>query len=185
MQNIPNLDSQCSKFFTFRELIECGHTWTEHQPPNLPKEPETWSALASLAERILDPVSEQFGKPILTYGFCSKQLAALIKRKPFPQIAPELDQHAGYELNRHGQLICSRGGMACDFVVPTQSMRTVARWILEHVQFDRMYYYGDDLPLHVSIGPEMKAQLVVMRTTDTGRRLPRVISSERFHSDEF
>jgi len=185
MESLPNLDMPCSKHFYFRDLIECGEAWATNRPNNLPQQPATWKALTTLAQQILDPVTEYFGKPVLTFGFCSNQLATLIKKKTLPRIAPELDQHAGHELNRDGQPICSRGGVACDFVVPNQSMRTVTRWILEHIQFDRLYYYGDDNPLHISIGPEMKGQLVVMRSIETGRRMPRVVSSKRFHMDEF
>src|SRR5690554_3530993 len=116
MENLPNLDSLCSKHFYFRDLIECGETWATNRPNNLPQQLATWKALEQLAQQILDPVTEHFGKPVLTFGFCSSQLATLIKKKVSPRIAPKLDQHAGYELNRNGQPICSRGGIACDFL---------------------------------------------------------------------
>ena len=70
--------------------------------------------------------------------------------------------------------------MAVDFLVPDESMLEVARWIVANTPFDRLYYYGDHKPLHVSAGPEANGAIVVMTETDSGRRVPRVTPRERF-----
>ena len=41
-------------------------------------------------------------------------------------------------------------------------MLEVAQWIVAHTPFDRLYFYGDDLPIHVSFGPNHDRQVVLM-----------------------
>ena len=101
-RSIPNLNNQCGRNFTYRKFIECGETQVSTQLLNLPKEADTYTALYELATRILDPVTDYFGMIRLTYGFCSSKLAKEIPGR----IAPKLDQHASYEKNRNGKLIC-------------------------------------------------------------------------------
>lgn len=180
MASPPTLDKQCSKHFKYQDFVECGETWTLHAPPNLPHEPETWQAIAQLAQEILDPIVDHFGQVTITYGFCAQALAKLIKNKSRPRISPELDQHAGHELNSRGRRICSRGGIACDFFVPGHCMREVTRWIIKNLLFDRLYFYGDKSPIHVSIGPDMKQQIVIMTHSASGLLMPRVISAYNF-----
>ena len=119
---------------------------------------------------------DYFGGIRLTFGFCSRELA----RRIAGRIAPALDQHAACELNARGKPICPRRGAAVDFLVPDESMLEVARWIVANTPFDRLYYYGDCKPVHVSAGPEANGAIVVMTETDSGRRIPRVTSRGRF-----
>ena len=95
---IPDLDSACGRFLTYRQLIECGETQARTGLPNLPREPDSWSALLDLAVQVLDPVIDWFGMVRLTYGFCSPELAREIPGR----IDPKLDQHAAHEVNRAG-----------------------------------------------------------------------------------
>jgi hypothetical protein len=44
--------------------------------------------------------------------------------------------------------------------------------------FDRLYFYGDDLPLHVSAGPDNLKMVVSMLPNSAGRRIPRIRSAE-------
>jgi hypothetical protein len=134
---------------------------------------ETYMALEKLAFEALDPVMDHFGRIHLTYGFCSSELA---KRIP-GGIAPQVDQHAGHELNSRGQPICGRLGAAADFTVPNRNMLTVAAWIAVNTSFDRLYFYGRDRPLHVSVGPNNKRQVIDVRTRSDGKRIPRNISN--------
>jgi len=113
-------------------------------------------------------VVDYFGAIELTYGFAS---AALTKHVG-ARIAPKLDQHSGCEVTARGQLICSRRGAAVDFLVRDEDMREVARWIRDHCQFDRLYFYGVDRPIHVSVGPDNSAAIVQM-VEKNGRRIPR------------
>lgn len=112
----------------------------------------------------------------LTYGFCGPELAARIPGG----IAPKRDQHAAHELNRLGQPVCDRLGAAVDFLIADENMLEVAQWIAANTPFDRLYFYGGDLPIHVSFGPNHARQIVWMAAMPSGRRVPRVIPRERF-----
>jgi DNA phosphorothioation-associated putative methyltransferase len=176
MRSIPMLDDSCGEFLKYRDMIECGETWSEHKIDNLPQQVESYNALHELSTLVLDPVIDYFGMIMLTYGFCSPQLSKLIPGR----IAPKLDQHAAYELNRLKRPICSRLGAACDFYVEYESMLDVAQWIVQNTGFDRLYYYGDEVPLHVSIGPEQSRKVVLMLSNENGKRVPRNISNNKF-----
>lgn len=176
VQTIPALDDPCGRHLTFRQLIECGETQAATGLANLPREPDSYNALLALAEQVLDPLIDWFGMPRLTYGFCSPALARLIPAR----IDPRRDQHACHERNRAGRLVCERLGAAVDLLVEDEDMGEVARWIVEHTPFDRLYFYGADLPVHVSHGPEQARQIVEMRLTRDGRRVPRVVSVAAF-----
>lgn len=166
----PDLDSRCGKIFTYRELIECGETWNRTRINNVPQSPESYNALHDLATQILDPVVEYFGAIKLTYGFASSALTKQIRKN----IAPKLDQHAACELDRKGHAICPRLGAAVDFLVEFEDMVEVARWINVNCAFDRLYVYGSDQPLHVSIGPARSRECYLMRTAGN-RRIPKRI----------
>ncbi|KAA6182245.1 DNA phosphorothioation-associated putative methyltransferase [Thiohalocapsa marina] len=172
----PALDDTCGRFLSFRQLIECGETWEETRLENLPKAPESWNALLELAEQVLDPVIDWFGMIRLTYGFCSPALARRIPGR----IDPKRDQHAAHERNRLGNPVCERLGAAVDFVIDDEDMLEVARWIVEHTPFDRLYFYGPNLPIHVSYGPQHSRQVVLMRPGKSGRLVPKVVSVEQF-----
>ena len=182
-----NPDTPCSQHFKYRHLIECGETWHATELTNLPIQQESWRALSELASNILDPVYEQFKGLTLTYGFCSPSLARERKKMAkeqgiVPSIYPTLDQHSAHELNQKGEMICSRGGAACDFIVEGISSQTVVAWIVRNLPFDRIYYYASDRPLHVSYNSQFRtAGVTVMSPKANGRGyIPRSFSSERF-----
>ena len=79
-------------------MIKCGETQARTGLPNLPREPDSWSALLDLGGQVLDPVMDWFGMVRLTYGFCSPELAREIPGR----IDPKFDQHAAHERNRRG-----------------------------------------------------------------------------------
>jgi len=174
-QTMPHRDLRepCSQHFTFGDFIECGETWQAFHGEgrsldNVPVDAATWEAIAALATTILDPVYDRFGAVSITYGLATSTLTRNIPGK----IAPALDQHAGMERNRHGALICGRGGQACDFSVPGVSSLDVAQWIHETLPFDRLYLYGASRPLHVSHGPQgsKKVYAMIRRATRTVSR---------------
>jgi len=173
---IPSMDDPCGQFLTFRDLIQCGETQQQTRLPNIPTNVQSYNALTLLALNIIDPVVDYFGMLNLTYGFCSPELA----RKITGRIAPKLDQHASHELNRLGNQVCSRLGAACDFIVDDESMLEVAQWIVVNTDFDRLYFYGDALPLHVSYGPDHSKQIVIMTLGKTQRLIPKVTSIAKF-----
>lgn len=174
-RSIPPLESACGANFTYRDFVECGETQKRLSSPNVPKRPETYNALCALATHLLDPLIDYYGAIVLTYGFCSRELGRMISAK----IAPELDQHASEELKVSGAPICSRGGAACDFLVEDEDMREVARWVMENLPFDRLYFYGSDRPLHVSWSSSPVGKAYEMATQASGRRVPRAFTLNR------
>ena len=155
MSNFDPLKN-CSKHFKYIDFIHCGTTQNKTQLINTPTDPRTIAAIKEIATTILDPVVEHFGEIKITYGFCSNELLQHIKKKPKPGIAPQLDQHAGYELNSKNKPICKREGFACDFYAKNINSLILAQWIIKHLPFDSLYFYGQNNPIHISIGPETK-----------------------------
>jgi hypothetical protein len=168
-RSIPELDNLCGRYLTYRQLIECGETQQVGGLSNCPKQPDSYTALYELATHILDPLIDYFGMIKLTYGFCSLELGKHIKKR----VAPKLDQHAAHELNTKKAPICPRLGAAVDFIVEDENMREVADWIAENTPYDRLYFYGEYRPIHVSYGPEQKGEYIDLVITDTGRQVPR------------
>ena len=184
---MPQLNQPCSRHFTYRQLIECGETWQSSSINNLPLSDQSWQALADLATHILDPVYEQFGALEITYGFCSPPLVAARKKLAkeqgvLPSIYPALDQHSCFEKNEKGDIICSRGGAACDFQVPDTSSLAITIWMVKQLSFDRLYFYGHDKPIHVSYtSGSRNAVICVMTPKSNGQGyIPRNFSPERF-----
>jgi DNA phosphorothioation-associated putative methyltransferase len=167
---IPNLDEACGANFTYRSLIECGETQRRLGISNLPLNPASYNALFKLATQILDPLIDYFGGIRLTYGFCSAELGRHIQHR----VAPELDQHAAHEVRRSGKPICERLGAACDFLVEDEDMKEVADWVIANLPFDRLYFYGRNRPLHVSVGPGTARLAYALVPTRSGKLVPRV-----------
>lgn len=167
---LPALDNACGRNFTFRDLCECGETWERTRTHNVPQSADTYEALWMLATNVLDPVIDYFGGIKLTYGFASHALTRLIRQR----IAPHLDQHASCEVRQNGRLLCDRRGAAVDFLVEYEDMLEVVRWIKQNCQFDRIYFYGRQRPIHVSVGPEASRAVFELRETN-GRRVPRAM----------
>jgi DNA phosphorothioation-associated putative methyltransferase len=168
----PDIEDLCGRFFTYRQLIECGATWERLRPMNRPLRAESYDALRDLTRYILDPVVEYFGMVMLTYCYAGPVLSKEIGRG----IEPRRDQHAACELNSRGRSICARGGAAIDFYVADESMLEVARWVIAQTPFDRLYYYGDNRPIHVSYGPEHSQAIYVIQEV-RGHRVPKAVTS--------
>ncbi|MGJ8671179.1 MAG: DNA phosphorothioation-associated putative methyltransferase, partial [Oceanococcus sp.] len=164
---IPDLEDPCGRFLRYRDFVECSDTWNAQKPNNIPKQAQSYNAIYALASQVLDPVIDYFGMIKLTYGFSCPSLTKLIPHR----IAPKLDQHAAYELNLRGSPICPRLGAAVDFIVEDEDMIEVANWIRENVTFDRMYVYGANRPIHISLSHAPSAQVTVMRSASNGKRL--------------
>ncbi|WP_427500892.1 DNA phosphorothioation-associated putative methyltransferase [Methylomonas sp. MED-D] len=167
-RSIPDLDAPCGNYLTYRQLIECGETQQVTGIQNIPKQPNSFNALYDLAVNVLDPVIEYYGMVRLTYGFCSHDLGKKIKKR----VAPKLDQHAAHELNSKNILICNRLGAAVDFIVDDENMLEVVDWIIKNIEFDRLYFYGENRPVHVSYGPDLKGEVVMFKKSYNGRITP-------------
>jgi hypothetical protein len=56
--------------------------------------------------------------------------------------------------------------------------------VAARLPFDRLYFYGTDRPIHVSVGPEEARGVVSMLQGPSGRRVPNV-RSPSWLSDRF
>lgn len=130
--------------------------------------------LQHLTRDILLPVCEHFGSLAITYGFTGPALSRYIQRLSPAGTAPTLDQHACIELNSIGKNICHRPGAACDFIVHgyEECMHVVAQFICEKLPFDKLYFYGRNRPIHISVSDEPLRHLQVMQQSSNGRRYP-------------
>jgi hypothetical protein len=57
-------------------------------------------------------------------------------------------------------------------------MNEVAEWIMQNTPFDRLYFYGENCPIHVSYSSEPKGEFVTMLENKMGRRIPKVIKNK-------
>lgn len=162
---------QLSDNFCAADLCCVGETWHRTRIVNAPLQSESWAALSDLSNAIFEPVLAQFGRPDITYGFTSLALLRAVKSHS----APKLDQHASYETNLKGKLICERGGAAADFLIEGLSSLELAIWVAENLPFDRVYFYGVARPIHVSFCLTRSAQIVTMLAGPSGRRIPRIV----------
>lgn len=141
---------------------------------NSPKEVESINSTLKLIETVLLPVSKKFGDVKITYGFVSPELNRYIQKNSSSGTYPSIDQHAGSELNSANNHICKRHGLACDFIINgyENQMDQVMLFIVSNLSFDKIYYYGNDRPIHVSVGDESERHLQIMNVSDKGRRIP-------------
>jgi hypothetical protein len=179
---LPDLSEPCGEHFVYRDLVACGETFrrleAEAGAPfdNLPRAEATYAAMRALCAVVLDPVVRRFGPIEITYAFASPRLTKHVPGR----IHPPVDQHAGHELRPDGRPVCPRLGLAADLRVPGADARDVARWVVESTAFDRLYFYAPDRPIHVSVGPEGKREIVRMVRGPSGRLLPRVVGAAFF-----
>jgi hypothetical protein len=145
---------KCGSYLTYQTFIECGTTWLGSHVDNVPKRPETYAAIRDLCANVLDPVIDHFGPIELTYAFASAALNKLVHKNPHPNVTFNGDQHAGCELNKTGKPFCPRLGQGVDLYVSRRGSLEIAHWVVANTPFDRLYFYGDDRPFHVSFGPE-------------------------------
>lgn len=169
-----DINTYCSKYFKYVDFIECSDTQKAVRVDNIPQQMKTFESIAYLANTILDPVYEKFGPLNLTYGVCSQNLQKHIKKN----VAPNLDQHAGSELNSKGNLICPREGFAADFKVNGANSKVVAQFIASNLEFDRIYYYDLERPLHVSACNQRAGKTIVIFKKYHERKVPKCISLE-------
>ena len=166
----------CSKYFKYVDFIECSDTQKIVQVNNIPEQKETFKSISYLAQTILDPVREKFGPLELTYGLCSHNLQKHIKKN----VAPKLDQHAGSERNSKGNLICPREGFAVDFRIPNIGSKFIADYIVQELNFDRLYYYGNDRPIHISAKQAEPLKSIIFFVHLKNGKVPRKTKPENF-----
>ncbi|MDX2270997.1 MAG: hypothetical protein NW237_03480 [Cyanobacteriota bacterium] len=158
------------KYLTLTEFCTCTQTYrrlsTQIEP--FPQNSESIKALTALAENILDPLIDHYGRDHfqLTYGFCSTDLKRFLAlRDPVTGrksgiVSPHLDQHMAHEINRNGKPYCERLGAAADFRILGFPSDQVVDWILAaKLPFDSLYFYGVERPIHISYGSQHKRDI--------------------------
>ena len=53
-------------------------------------------------------------------------------------------------------------------------MKQTAKRLAENTSFDRLYFYGEDRPIHVSYGSEQKGEYIDLVMTESGRQIPKI-----------
>jgi len=141
---------------------------------NTPRESESISSVILLITDILLPIYRHFGNINITYGFISSELNRYIQKNSPTGTYPSIDQHTASELNNANNHICKRHGSACDFFINgfENKMDQVMLFIVKNLDFDKIYYYGNDRPLHVSVGNKPEKHLQIMNVSANGRRIP-------------
>ena len=139
---------------------------------NIPIKGESIGSLNNLIKHLLVPIQDNFDQITITYGFTSFELLKYIKKHSPGDMAPELDQHASFEVNSKGNRICKRDGAACDIFVEgfENQMHIIAEFVINELPFDRLYFYGSDRPIHITFGPEHKRYLHVKHRDEHGKR---------------
>ncbi len=129
--------------------------------------------LHHLQNKIIRPLQMRFGAVDITYGYTSHSLLRWILKNSPGDMAPDIDQHASMELNSKSKRICKRDGAACDFYVKgyENRMDEVAKYICTHLAFDRLYFYGKNKPIHISIGPENSRYALIRQARSDGLRV--------------
>ena len=123
---------------------------TNYVGENTPIKNESIDALNDLMQHLLEPIQNKFGEVTITYGFTSFELLKYIKKHSPGDMAPELDQHASFEVNSKGNRICKRYGAACDIFV--EGFEKEFRLSLLHYPT----FYSDSYPaLHKSINVDL------------------------------
>jgi len=145
---------------------------TEFIGENTAQQSESIDALTALTRELLEPIEKQFGEINITYGFTSFELLNYIRKNSPGDMAPELDQHAAFELNSRDNRICKRDGAACDIYIAgyENQMHIIAAYVINTLPFDRLYFYGSDRPLHITFGPDHKRYLHVKLRDENGER---------------
>lgn len=137
--------------------------------------PQSLDYLKLLTEELLLPLEHNFDQILITYGFTSHPLLRYLQKNSPNDMGPNIDQHASMELNTKGRRICSRDGAACDFHIQgyEQRMNVVAKYIINNLPFDRLYFYGDTNPIHLSIGPNNNRYVLIRTRNKSGKRVNR------------
>jgi hypothetical protein len=141
---------------------------------NVPKESESIDSALLMIETVLLPINNEFGDINITYGFVSAELNKYIQKNSSSGTYPSIDQHSASEPNNADNKICKRHGLACDFTISgyEKEMDKVMNFIVNNLDFDKIYYYGESRPIHVSVGEKAEKHLQIMNVSDKGRRIP-------------
>ena len=148
-----NIEQFCTCSSTYKQYKQAINPYPQNENSIL--------AIEELIKSLIAPITNYYGIENfdLNYGFSSMELIKFLKRKnPITgqkngRICPKIDQHAAHEINRHGDYICKHLGAACDFQIKNVNSKEVITWIKSNLNFDSIYFYGSDRPIHISYAP--------------------------------
>ena len=85
------------------------------------------------------------------------------------------------EKDSQGRLLCPRGGAAVDFFSERFSADTIGAWLVKNLNFDRLYFYGGEKPIHVSYNINNLGKVVLLKKINgSNRMIPRQLTHEQF-----
>jgi zinc D-Ala-D-Ala carboxypeptidase len=142
-----------TKNFTLAEMTK-SETALRHDLENTPNEQEI-SAMKLLAEKVLQPVRDHFGKGVkVNSGFRQ----------------PDVNQKVGGSRNSD-----HTRGQACDIEIPGIPNAELAEWIKDNLEFNQLIleFYTPGVPdsgwVHVSYIPEDNKKQVLTATKKDGK----------------
>ena len=142
-----------TKNFTLAEMTK-SETALRHDLDNTPNEQEI-SAMKLLAEKVLQPVRDHFGKGVkVNSGFRNQ----------------DVNQKVGGSRNSD-----HTRGQACDIEIPGIPNAELAEWIKDNLQFNQLIleFYTPGVPdsgwVHVSYIPEDNKKQVLTATKKDGK----------------
>lgn len=141
--SLRNLDKSIpgAKNFKYSELIY-SKTATSNGLVNVPNETQ-WKRLETLAEKVLQPIREKFGKVRINSGYRCVELCKMIGSPPN---------------SKHTQ------GFAADIEVPDSKLHDVVVWINNNLSFSKMI--AEYLPsgwIHIEYDPDNLNGIVMVK----------------------
>jgi peptidoglycan hydrolase-like protein with peptidoglycan-binding domain len=110
-------DIQLSPHFKLSEMIRSQYA-ERHNIDNYPKDPAVINNLRALCQKVLEPMRQQFGKPVfITSGYRCKELN---------------DAIGGARNSQHMY------GQAADFAMAGVPKRTVLQWVRSNLDYDQL-----------------------------------------------
>ncbi|EOB6303282.1 hypothetical protein [Vibrio vulnificus] len=143
----------------------------EYTGDNIPSA-RSHAQLLLLQNEILKPLTK-LGNITITYGFTTHALLRYILKNTPGDMTPDTDLHASMDLNSHGNRICKRDGAACNLYVEgyENQMDEIAKYICMNLEFDRLYYYGKDRPIHISVSSDNTRYALIREKRSDGLRV--------------
>ena len=140
-----------SKNFSLRELTR-SETAIRNGIDNIPDHNGV-SKLTQLAQQLLQPIRDHFGKPVkVSSGYRSKALEKIICNKSYKFYLAQGSAAVEKWLSRKGHVQCE----AADIEIQGVDNKDLYNWIVENMEFDRVFleYYEEGIPdsgwVHVS-----------------------------------
>jgi hypothetical protein len=161
--------ARLSKHFILRDFMYSSEaSW--RGLPNLPSDPEmVIRAGTALCETVLEPLTEQFGRPAITYGYASKEaievgMSQLERESDPPSSSPHCWDRKSWGDQYYARIdilpLCVEDGLV--------SKRDYGRWIMNHLDIDLLMCWEKSNVFCVTIN-EAAPRRVWLEWTATGQ----------------